>query len=518
VATSIEPAGPARSGLAAVAAGVVGAGCALATVELTAAIVDRTRPSLIGAVASRLVVWLAGPLKGFAIRTFGQHDKTALVVGIVVVALAIGAVVGLLGRRSRVAVVVVFAGFALVGVMCAAFDPLASISSAVLTGVLGAAVGSTTTLWLLDADVPRRERSAPGAVGRRQFVAIATLVVVAVGAASVGRWLRSRVPAASAGRRGTLPPAERATAIPAAASLPVDGLTPYVTSADRFYRIDTATFVPVIDVDTWELRVTGMVDRPATYSYDELLALGLVDEPVTLACVSNDVGGHLIGNGRWRGVPLQAVLGPAGVRPDATQLVGRSVDGFTVGVPTAVALDGRVAMVAVGLDDDVLADTHGFPARLLVAGLYGYASATKWLRELQLTRLEDVDSFWVARGWDRNGTILTQTRIDVPASGAWVPPGSVIAAGVAWAPPTGVAAVEVQLDRGDWQPARLAAAASTNTWVQWTCRFADVAPGQHLLAARATDRRGQVQTSEPRPAEPSGATGYPYRGFFVGDG
>jgi DMSO/TMAO reductase YedYZ molybdopterin-dependent catalytic subunit len=288
-----------------------------------------------------------------------------------------------------------------------------------------------------------------------------------------------------------------------------------VTPAARFYRIDTATFVPVIDVDTWRLRVTGMVDHPASYSYEELSARDLVDEPVTLACVSNDVGGHLIGNGRWRGVPLDALLGPAGVHPEATQLVGRAVDGFTVGVPTAVALDGRVAMVVVGLDGDVLADVHGFPARLVVAGLYGYASATKWLTELELTRLEDLDPFWVARGWDRDGSILTQARIDVPASGARVPAGTLVAAGVAWAPPTGVAAVEVQLDRGPWQPARLAAVASTNTWVQWTCTFADVAPGQHLLAARATDQLGQVQTAATRPAEPSGATGYPYRGFSV---
>ena len=339
--------------------------------------------------------------------------------------------------------------------------------------------------------------------------------VLAIGAASLGGWLRTRVPAASALRRGTLPPAARTTAIPTGASLPIEGLTPYVTPAAELYRIDTATFVPVVDVDTWRLRISGMVDHPASYSYDELLSLGLVDEPVTLACVSNDVGGHLIGNGRWRGVPLAALLEPAGVNPEATQLVGRAVDGFTVGIPTAVALDGRVAMVAVGLDGDVLPDIHGFPARLIVAGLYGYASATKWLSELQLTRLEDVDSFWIARGWDRDGSILTQTRIDVPASGAHVPAGTLVAAGVAWAPPTGVAAVEVQLDRGPWQPARLAAVASTNTWVQWTCTFADVVPGQHLLAARATDRQGQVQTSATRPAEPSGATGYPYRGFFV---
>jgi len=482
---------------------------------VSAALLTPTRPSLGGAIASRLVVWLAGPLKGFAIRMFGERDKNALLVGIVVVALISGAVLGLVGRRWRVGVVVGFAVFAAVGVIGAAFDRLAALIPAVITAVLGAAVGSLVTLRLLDHATGRGDRAAAGGVDRRKFLATAALGVLAIGAASIGGWLRARVPAASARRRGTLPAAERTTAIPAGASLAIDGLTPYVTSATNFYRIDTATFVPVIDVDAWRLRISGMVDHPASYSYDELLSLGLVDEPVTLACVSNDVGGHLVGNGRWRGVPLAALLAPAGVRKEAAQLVGRAVDGFTVAVPTGVALDGRVAMVAVGLDGDVLPDVHGFPARLIVAGLYGYASATKWLTELELTPAADVDSFWVARGWDRDGSILTATRIDVPASGAQVPAGTVVAAGVAWAPPAGVAAVEVQLDRGAWQPARLAAVASTNTWVQWSCTFADVAPGQHLLAARATDGQGRVQTSATRPAEPSGATGYPYRGFFV---
>ena len=466
-------------------------------------------------MASRLVVWLAGPLAGFAIRTFGERDKNALLVGIVVVALACGAALGVLGRRTRAGVVIGFAMFAVVGIVAAAFDPLAALPSSAISGVLGAAAGSVVSLLLLARAARRTAPTQPGGIGRRQFLAAGAFGVLAIGAASLGGWLRTRVPAASALRRGTLPPADRTTAIPTGASLPIEGLTPYVTPAAKLYRIDTATFVPVVDVDTWRLRITGMVDHPASYSYDELLALGLVDEPVTLACVSNDVGGHLIGNGRWRGVPLAALLEPAGVQPEATQLVGRAVDGFTVGIPTAVALDGRVAMVAVGLDGDVLPDIHGFPARLIVAGLYGYASATKWLSELQLTRLEDVESFWIARGWDRDGSILIQTRIDVPASGAGVPAGTLVAAGVAWAPPTGVAAVEVQLDRGPWQPARLAAVASTNTWVQWTCTFAGVASGQHLLAARATDRDGQVQTSATRPAEPSAATGYPYRGFFV---
>jgi Oxidoreductase molybdopterin binding domain len=240
----------------------------------------------------------------------------------------------------------------------------------------------------------------------------------------------------------------------------------------------------------------------------------LVEEPVTLACVSNDVGGNLVGNAVWRGVPLAQLLGMAGIRPEGTQIVGRSVDDFTVAFPTSMAMDGRTAMVAVGMNGELLPIRHGYPARLVVAGLYGYASATKWLKEIRLTRLEDFDSFWVERGWAREGPIKLSSRVDVPRVGTTVRAGPVPIAGVAWAPSIGVSAVEVKIDDGPWQAAELGGVASANTWVQWVFDY-DGTPGQHLVAVRAYDGAGRLQIEDPSPPEPSGATGYHYRSFYV---
>jgi len=478
-------------------AGLVAAGVALATTEVVATAIDRTRPSVIGAVASRLVVALSGPLKNLAIRWFGTNDKTALVAGIIVVGMSAGAGLGLVGRRHARVAIAGLAVFGVVGIVCADFDPLASAPQAAVASVLGVVAGVATLLALLRL-AARPAGAAPSVharTARRRFLATGGgLAVLAVAGPGLSTWFRSRLASVSASRRGTLPPARRTTAVPDGVDLAVDGLTPYVTSATALYRIDTATFVPRIDLDAWHLRITGMVEHPLTFTYDELLAMELVEEPVTIACVSNDVGGHLIGNGRWRGVPLATLLSRAGVDPAATQIVGRSVDDFTVGIPAAVAADGRVAMVALGLDGDVLPDEHGFPARLIVSGLYGYASATKWLTEIELNRIEDLDSYWVERGWARDGSIVIESRVDVPASGVTVPAGRVSIAGVAWAPPTGIAGVEVQIDRGAWRPAQLAAVASGNTWVQWSYAWTDAVPGQHLLAVRATDRLGRVQS------------------------
>jgi hypothetical protein len=257
-----------------------------------------------------------------------------------------------------------------------------------------------------------------------------------------------------------------------------------------------------------------MVDRPVTFTYDELLAMDLVEEAVTLACVSNDVGGGLVGNAVWRGVPLTNLLDRAGVHPDASQILARSVDDFTVGLPTAAATDGRTALVALAMNGEPLPVDHGYPARLVVAGLYGYASATKWLTALELTRLEDVDSFWVERGWSKQAPIKLQSRVDVPPSGADVPAVTVMLAGVAWAPGIGISAVELQLDDGPWVRAELGRVASIDTWVQWRHPF-DLAPGPHIVAVRAYDATGAVQTDQPSQPEPNGATGYHYRAFRV---
>jgi len=265
---------------------------------------------------------------------------------------------------------------------------------------------------------------------------------------------------------------------------------------------------PSIDRTTWRLKVTGLVDRTVELTYDELVALPVVEQFVTIACVSNEVGGNLVGNAKWTGVALRDVLDMAGVQSAADQLVGRSADGWTAGMPVEWVTDpAREPMIAVGMNGEPLPRAHGYPARLIVPGLYGYVSATKWLTELELTTFDQFHGYWVPLGWAERAPILTQSRIDVPRSGANVPAGTVAVAGVAWAPDRGIRAVEVQVDEGAWQPATLSAPISKATWVQWLFRW-DATPGRHALSVRATDGTGEVQTDMSSPPAPDGARGH----------
>lgn len=287
----------------------------------------------------------------------------------------------------------------------------------------------------------------------------------------------------------------------------VTGISPIVTPNSDFYRIDTAIVVPSVDVNSWELSISGMVDRPYTMNFAELVGMGLVETPVTLSCVSNRVGGYLVDNAVWRGVPLADVLNRAGVQRGATQIVGRSVDNWNSGFPTEYAFDGRVALVAVAMNGDPLPREHGFPVRLVIAGLYGYVSATKWLEEIRLTTWDGFDSYWVPRGWAKRGPIKTQSRIDVPRGGSRVRAGRVAIAGVAWAPTKSIEGVQVQVGNGPWVNADLSNNMSVNSWRQWVYAW-DARPGNYQIRCRATDGTGYTQTSEIRPPAPDGATGW----------
>ena len=309
------------------------------------------------------------------------------------------------------------------------------------------------------------------------------------------------------------PPTTRATAPPPARNRAgyydntVTGISPIVTPNPDFYRIDTAIVVPSVDVNGWKLSVSGMVDRPYEMTFAQLIEMGLVETPVTLSCVSNKVGGHLVDNAVWRGVPLADVLNRAGVQRGATQIVGRSVDNWNSGFPTELAFDGRTALVAVAMNGEPLPREHGFPARLVVAGLYGYVSATKWLEEIRLTTWEGFDSYWVPRGWAKRGPIKTQSRIDVPKRSARVRRGRVAIAGIAWAPTRSIEKVEVQVDDNPWVTAELSNNMSINSWRQWVYAW-DATAGKHRIRCRATDGTGYTQTSEVRPPAPDGATGW----------
>ncbi|MGV3760240.1 MAG: molybdopterin-dependent oxidoreductase, partial [Actinomycetota bacterium] len=325
--------------------------------------------------------------------------------------------------------------------------------------------------------------------------------------ALLSRRVRGTDPVTAAREAVTLPPPGAAVGVPTEPGFAVDGLTPYVTPTEDFYRIDTALAIPRVDPDSWALRISGLVDQPFAVSYVELLALDSVEVPVTLQCVSNEVGGNLVGNAVWQGVPLADLLDRAGLQSGATQVVGRSVDGFTAGFPTELARDGRTALVAYAMNGEPLPARHGFPARLVVAGLYGYVSATKWLDEIQLARWEDVDGYWIPRGWSKEGPIKVTSRIDVPRGGADLLAGTVAVAGVAWAPDRGIAAVEVSVDDGPWTACTLGDAASDETWVQWHLAW-EATPGEHVLRVRATTLDGEVQTDAVAPPAPDGATGH----------
>ncbi|HET9436149.1 MAG TPA: sulfite oxidase, partial [Candidatus Limnocylindrales bacterium] len=339
------------------------------------------------------------------------------------------------------------------------------------------------------------------------------LAFASIAAGTVGRILLvgQRTPASGAG-----PVAEVPAELPPGADLELDNLTPIVVPNEDFYRIDTALLVPNVDRDAWRLRIHGMVDREVTLSYADLLELPIVEQFVTIACVSNRVGGDLIGNARWTGVRLRDVLDLAGVRDGATQLVGRSVDDWTAGMPVSWVMDpGREPMIALAMNGEPLPREHGFPARLIVPGLFGYVSATKWLSELELTTMEAFDAYWVPLGWAKEAPILTQSRIDRPRRDERIGAGPYAIAGVAWAPDRGVRRVEVQVDGGEWREATLSEPISDATWVQWRVDW-DATAGEHQVRVRATDGNGETQTETPTRPDPDGARGWHAVGFSVG--
>jgi DMSO/TMAO reductase YedYZ molybdopterin-dependent catalytic subunit len=521
--TGSRPSPRAQAGLA----GAVAAGVALAVGELVSAFGEPGQ-SLVGGVGNEIVDRAAGGLVRFAIEAFGTADKAVLVVGIVLVCLLAGAWVGRLSLDRPWVGPTAFGGFALVGVVAGVRDPLASDGVVVIAAIAAAAAGTITLRVLLRVLVhghampsPSDSIARPGddRATRRAFFGWAGAATAFAATASVAaRSVAGRSRVTSARDLVQLAPVARTSdkAI-GTDGFAVEGLSPYITPNDDFYRIDTALVVPQVDTSSWALKISGLVERPYELTFDELLAMSVVEETVTLSCVSNEVGGSLVGNARWQGVPLAALLDRAGLQPDATQIVGRSVDGFTAGFPAEAAFDGRVAMVAVGMNGEPLPVRHGFPARLVVAGLYGYVSATKWLDEIRLTRWEDFDGYWIPRGWAKEAPVKTQSRIDVPRAGSRIAPGEAVVAGVAWAPTRGITKVEVQVDDGDWLPARIGDPLSDNTWVQWMVGW-NAEPGRHTLRVRATDGTGEVQTSDVARPDPDGATGWHTRRVEVDDG
>jgi DMSO/TMAO reductase YedYZ molybdopterin-dependent catalytic subunit len=512
-------------------AGAVATALALGVGELLAAVgsvASGSPTTLIGAVGDWFIDGAGAPLAAGAIATLGSASKPSVVVGIVVVCVALGAAVGRLAASRPWVATVVFAAAAVfaiaVGTTVAGSSP-----AAVVLAATGAAVAGWASLrWLTGIAAGRSALpvattvtvAQPMTGDRRTFLGWAAATgVVAVVAGLAGRALGGPSAAEVARSSVALPAATTTPGVSRVGAVGTEfatpGITPVITDTRDFFRIDTALTLPQVDPTDWSLDVTGMVDRPYSLTYDELMALPMVEQVITLSCVSNPVGGSLVGTAVWQGVVLADVLQAAGVQAGADQLVGRSVDGFTVGFPTQAAFDGRAALVAVAMNGEPLPVRHGFPARLVVSGLFGYVSATKWLRQLELTTWDAFDAYWVPRGWSKTGPVRTQSRIDVPAGRTLATPGPTPVAGVAWAPNVGIERVEVQIDDGPWIEAELSEPLSEDTWRQWQVMW-DATEGLHRLRVRATDRTGATQPETPRPVAPDGATGWHTRRITVG--
>ncbi|MFF2064902.1 molybdopterin-dependent oxidoreductase [Streptomyces sp. NPDC058200] len=507
---------PVRAPLAALSGLITGLS-ALAVAELVAAAV---RPeagpvtAVGGAVVDRTPPWL----KDFAVRNFGTNDKLVLQLGILALLAVFAMAVGVVAARHRLVGSAAVLVFGVVGAVAAVGRPDGSPSDAWPSAV-GALV-ACGVLYLLAGRLAFRPSPAAGGTDgsfdRRGFVIAATAAVAAsAGAGGLGRRLNASGAAEIAATREdiVLPaPASPARPVPAGADLRIRGLGPFTTPNKDFYRVDTALVVPRIDATSWRLKIHGKgVSRPLTVSFDDLLQRELIERDITLTCVSNEVGGPYVGNARWIGVRLADLLREAGVRPPskggpADQIVARSVDGMTIGSPVETVMDGRDALLALGMNGEPLPFDHGFPARMLVPGLYGYVSACKWLQDLELTTFADYDAYWVKRSWSPRAPIKTQSRIDTPRPFASPRAGAVQVAGVAWAQHRGIARVEVRVDGGAWQTARLAAEDTHDTWRQWMWEW-PATSGSHTLEVRATDRDGSTQTDQRVGTVPNGATG-----------
>lgn len=495
--------------VAAGSAGLLAAAVVLGVGELLAGLIDPDASPFV-ATGATVIDHTPDALREFAIQQFGTADKAVLFGAMGVVMAVLAVVVGLLERRRPYgSAVLVVLGL----VVCVAVlgRPTATAVSAIPV-LLGVAAGVATLRFLITR-APKPEPTGAVSIGdpsRRRFLALAGgAAAVAAGGAVAGRWLGEHLRAVSADlERFVLPrPVTAAPPPPPGIDPPVRGLTEFVTPNDTFYRIDTALRVPAVTSADWRLRIHGMVDREIELTMDDLRRRPAVEKLVTLTCVSNPVGGELAGNARWLGYPLADLLAEAGVRPDADMVLSTSADGFTAGTPVAALTDGRDALLAIGMNGAPLPVEHGYPARMVVPGLYGYVSATKWVVDLELTRFDRAEAYWTRRGWSARGPIKTASRIDVPGPLATIAPGPTVVAGVAWAQHRGITAVEVQVDDGPWQPAELAPEYTTDTWRQWTWRW-EAVPGDHTLRVRATDGEGRVQTGQPADPVPDGATGW----------
>jgi DMSO/TMAO reductase YedYZ molybdopterin-dependent catalytic subunit len=523
-----------REGVVGALLGALTAGVALAVGEVVA-IFTGPASAPVYAVGAAAVNLTPAPVKEYAVAHFGEHDKQLLVTGILAMLTLIALLAGITAMRRLAVGALLVALFGAIGVAAAVSQPDSAASWAMPSALGG--VAGITALWLLvrlhegsrptpvDASDPATDPTrdtAPTALtatpgrevhdvaDRRRFLLAASGLAIGSAATGFGGNLittrRYSVDAARAAVR--IPrPTYPAPPLPAGTHSNVPGLSEFFTSNDDFYRVDTALVLPQVRPDSWTLRIHGLVDTPVELSFADLLRRSLHERDMTVSCVSDPVGGPYVGNARWIGADLPELLRSAGIQRGADQLLARSTDGMTIGTPLASVLDGRAALLAVAMNGEALPIAHGFPARMIVPGFYGYASACKWVTDLYVTTFAQQTAYWVQRGYARVGTMKTQSRIDVPKPLARLKAGLVTIAGIAWATDRGISDVQISIDQGSWQTARLAAQDSPDTWRQWTYDWrAD--PGTHSLRVRAADNTGQYQTGTRADPYPSGASGW----------
>ncbi len=506
------------------AAGLLSLFAGLGVAELLAGVSPQLRSPIVG-VSNRFIDSVPLALKTWAIERFGTNDKGVLLIGIVVVVGLLAMIAGhLASHRSSWW----GDGFAVVLSLVAIWAVLSGRNGsliACLPSLVAGVVGALSLRWMVRRLSPATSATSQAAggssagkttavgVSRRTIMQGAAVLagVVAVGAALQQRGKRSAAVAKE--RLAVLLPVAKKVLPPQPddPAVKTPGLTPLYTPNDGFYRIDTAIQIPQVDAGSWKLRIEGYVDKPRMYTYDDLLKRDLIELDCTIACVSNEVGGGLIGNARWLGVRLDDLLAEAGIQSKADQVLSTSVDGFTAGFPVEL-LDGRDAIVAIAMNGEPLPVLHGYPARIIVPGIYGYVSATKWLSSIKLTRFDEEIGYWIDKGWAAKAPIKTQSRIDRPTGRITTAP--TVIAGVAWAPTIGIDKVEVQVGDGPWQVATLGPEVSSNCWRQWWLPWTPTA-GEQTMRCRATDRSGYTQTSELAPVAPDGATGWHQRTVLV---
>ncbi|KJL31128.1 molybdopterin-dependent oxidoreductase [Microbacterium oxydans] len=531
-------------------AGLIGGAVFLATAEVFALVFARAASPIL-AVGGFVIDIVPQPFKEFAIATFGENDKVALLAGLglaVVIASAIAGILQLVRPPLGVIALVIAGALSTAAIVTrAGVQPLAFVPP-----VLGTIVGSFILVLLIrrlrawrgsvlpatasggkTADAPATPpitkptpteaakakgakattadgTPAPAGIDRRRFfvlTAIAGASAVIVGVAS--RAVSMTVSSVESIRDALKIPSPRSTVtVPEGAELDIPGLSKLFTPNKDFYRVDTALTVPSIDPETWRLVIDGMVDQRVEMSFQDILDMGLDEYAITLTCVSNEVGGELVGNAKWLGVPLRDVLKKAGVKSGADMVLSKSVDGYTASTPLSALTDDNLdAILAVAMNGEPLPLEHGFPVRMVVPGLYGYVSATKWLTELKVTTFAADEAYWTPRGYSAEAPIKFSSRVDTPKIGEAVAAGKIPIAGVAWAQSVGIQSVEVSIDNGDWVPATLSAPINDDTWVQWFMEW-DATPGTHYVAVRAINKNGDLQIEDRAPIAPDGSSGW----------